>query len=134
MILDDGQIKSILADARTIAVVGASPNPDRPSFQIASYLIDQGYEVIPVRPKVREILGRRSYASLTEIPVPVDIVDVFRKPEACPDIAREAVEIGARVLWLQEGIVSEEAARIAAGGGLQVVMDSCIMKVRKKLL
>ncbi len=134
MTLDDGQIKSILADARTIAVVGASPNPDRPSFQIASYLIDQGYEVIPVRPKVREILGRRSYASLTEIPVPVDIVDVFRKPEACPDIAREAVEIGARVLWLQEGIVSEEAARIAAGGGLQVVMDSCIMKVRKKLL
>ncbi|MCL6107050.1 MAG: CoA-binding protein [Actinobacteria bacterium] len=133
MILDDGQIKSILADARTIAVVGASPNPDRPSFQIASYLIDQGYEVIPVRPKVREILGRRSYASLTGIPVPVDIVDVFRKPEACPDIAREAVEIGARVLWLQEGIVSEEAARIAAGGGLKVVMDSCIMKVRKKL-
>jgi hypothetical protein len=125
--------REILAGTRVIAVVGASPNPNRPSQQIARYLIDHGFEVIPVRPKVSEILGRPCYASLEEIPVAVDLVDVFRRAEACPDIARSALAIGARALWLQEGIASDEAAGIARQGGLQVVMDLCIMKVHKRM-
>lgn len=123
--------ETILADSRVIAIVGASPNPARPSYIVASYLIDKGFEVIPVRPKVKSILGRKCYGSLDEIPVKVDIVDVFRKPEACPDIARAAVEAGAGALWLQEGIISEDAASIARAGGLQVVMDLCIRKVHE---
>jgi len=121
--------ESIVADARVIAIVGASPNPARPSYVVASYLIEHGFEVIPVRPKVREILGRKCYGSLEDILEKVDVVDVFRRPEACPDIARAAVSAGAGTLWLQEGIVSEEAARIAREGGLRVVMDVCIKKV-----
>jgi hypothetical protein len=126
-------LRSILSGSPVIAVVGASPNPNRPSHQVADYLIGQGFEVIPVRPKVSEILDRRCYGSLREIPVPVDIVDVFRKSEACPEVAAEAVAIGARVLWLQEGIISDEAARIARAGGLEVIMDSCIKKVHHRL-
>ncbi len=124
---------AIVAGARVIALVGASPNRDRPSNIVARYLISHGFEVMPVRPKVKEILGRTCYAGLRDIPDAVDIVDVFRKPEACPDIAREAVAIGAKVLWLQEGIVSDEAARIARSGGLQVVMDRCIKKVHHEM-
>ncbi len=126
-------LSSILGAARVIAVVGASPNPGRPSHQVARYLIEHGFDVVPVRPKVKEILGRKCYGSLEEIPVRVDIVDVFRKPEACPDVARSAVAVGANVLWLQEGIISEEAARIAREGGLEVVMDACIKKVHQQL-
>lgn len=125
-------INAILGDARTIAVVGASPNPARPSHMVARYLMDNGYRVIPVRPRVSEILGQRCYEQLKDIPVPVDIVDVFRKPEACPAVARSAVAIGARILWLQEGIISEEAAAIASAGGLAVIMDYCIMVAHKK--
>lgn len=125
----DEKMKSMLAAAKTIAVVGASPNSNRPSHGVMSYLIGCGYDVFPVRPKVAEVLGRKCYASLQEIPVPVDIVDVFRKPEACPDVARAAVAIGAKLLWLQEGIISDEAAGIASAGGLRVIMDRCIMKV-----
>lgn len=121
--------ETIVADARVIAIVGASPNPARPSYVVASYLIEHGFEVIPVRPKVKEILGRKCYGSLEEIPVKIDVVDVFRRPEACPDIASAAVAAGAGALWLQEGIVSEEAARIAGEGGLRVVMGLCIKKV-----
>ena len=124
---------AIVAGARVIALVGASPNRNRPSNIVARYLISHGFEVMPVRPKVKEILGRTCYAGLRDIPDAVDIVDVFRKPEACPDIAREAVAIGAKVLWLQEGIVSDEAARIARSGGLQVVMDRCIKKVHHEM-
>lgn len=126
--------ESILACSRIIAIVGASPNPARPSFMVASYLIDAGFDVIPVRPKVKTILGCKCYGSLEEIPVKVDIVDVFRKPEACPDIARAAVEASAGALWLQEGIISEDAARRAREGGLRVVMDLCIKKVHVELL
>ncbi|MHB9112431.1 MAG: CoA-binding protein [Thermoleophilia bacterium] len=126
--------ESIVADSRVIAVVGASPNPARPSYMVASYLIDNGFVVIPVRPKVKTILGCECYGSLAEIRVKVDIVDVFRKPEACPDIARAAVEAGAGALWLQEGIISEDAAGIARDGGLRVVMDLCIKKVHAELL
>jgi len=125
--------ESIVADSRVIAIVGASPNPARPSYMVASYLIDNGFEVIPVRPKVKEILGRKCYGSLEEIPVKVDVVDVFRRSEACPEIAHAAVTADAGALWLQEGIISEDAARIARKGGLRVVMDLCIKKVHAEL-
>lgn len=124
---------SILSGGLTVAVVGASPNPARPSNQVASYLIEHGFDVVPVRPKVGEILGRKCYASLAAIPRPVDIVDVFRRPDACPAIAAAAVSIGARVLWLQEGIVSAEAEAIARAGGLEVIMDRCIKKVHRQI-
>ena len=125
--------QEILSGSKVIAVVGASPNPGRPSNMVMRYLLEQGFEVIPVRPKVSEILERSCYTSLEEIPVAVDLVDVFRKAEACPDIARAAVAIGAGCLWLQEGIISNEAAGIARKGGLQVVMDRCIRKVHKQM-
>jgi predicted CoA-binding protein len=99
-----------------------------------AYLLEAGYEVFPVRPKVKEILGRPCYASLEDIPADIDIVDVFRKAEACPDVARSAVDAGAGTLWLQEGIISDQAQRIAREGGLAVVMDSCTMKVHRQLL
>lgn len=130
---DFEKMKSIFVNTRTIAIVGASPNPRRPSNGVMDYLIKQGYKVIPVRPKVSEILGQKCFASLEEIPVPVDMVDVFRRAEACPEVALSAVAIGARVLWLQEGVVSEEAAEIAAGAGLEVVMDRCTMKEHRKV-
>lgn len=129
----EDRIESILAGARVIAVVGASPNPGRPSHMVMRYLIENGFKVIPIRPKVKEILGRTCYGNLAEVPVPVDIVDVFRKPEACPEIARAAVAIGAKTLWLQEGIVSDESARIASEGGLQIVMNQCIKKVHQAM-
>ncbi|MBE0429287.1 MAG: CoA-binding protein [Thermoleophilia bacterium] len=124
----DEKMGSILRARATVAVVGASPNPKRPSHAVMRYLIEHGFNVIPVRPRVSEILDQRCFGSLEEIPVPVDIVDVFRKAEACPEVARSAVAIGARVLWLQEGIVSEDAAEIARQGGLDVVMDRCTMR------
>ncbi|MEW6020086.1 MAG: CoA-binding protein [Pseudomonadota bacterium] len=122
-------LRTLLEQPCAIALVGASPNPNRPSHVVMKYLLDHGFEVIPVRPKVTEVLGRRCYARLEDIPVPVAIVDVFRRSEACPDIARSAAAIGARVLWLQEGVVSSEAAAIAREAGMEVVMNTCIKKV-----
>ena len=125
---------ALLRDARRIAVVGCSPNPERPSHQIAAFLIARGYEVEPVHPKAREILGRKVYASLADVPRPVDIVDVFRRSEATSDIARQAVQIGAGTLWLQQGIVNDEAWRIATEAGLECVMDRCIAVMHRLLL
>ena len=119
-------LRSILEANRTIAMVGASSNPSKPSYEIMKGLLAAGFTVIPVNPTETEVLGQRAYASLEEIPEPVDIVNVFRRPEQTPEIADEAVKIGARVLWLQTGIISEEAARRARAGGLEVVMDECI--------
>jgi predicted CoA-binding protein len=116
----------ILRDARTIAVVGASPRPDRPSHGVMRYLLEHGYRVIPVRPRdCDEVLGVPCVASLAEIGEPIDLVDVFRRPEFGADAAREAVAVGAGALWLQLGIVSPEARRIAAQGGLDYVEDLC---------
>jgi len=116
----------ILADARTIAVVGASPKPDRASHGVMRYLLEQGYRCIPVRPVgCDEVLGVPCVRSLAEIEEPIDLVDVFRRPEACPDVAREAAAAGARGLWLQLGIVSPEARRIAAAAGLDYIEDEC---------
>ena len=111
-----------------IAIVGLSGNELRASNFVGRYLLRNGYDVVPVNPREETILGRTSYASLADIPDPVDTVDVFRKPDAVPDIARDAVAIGAKCLWLQYNVISEEGARIATDGGLDVVMDRC-MKV-----
>ncbi len=119
-------IRSVLRSARTIAIVGLSPNELRASHFVGFYLQRHGYRVIPVNPRESEILGERSYPSLAEVPDPVDIVDVFRTPEAVPGIAAEAVEAGAAALWLQFGVISEEGAEIARRGGLHVVMDRCL--------
>ena len=121
-------IREILAGARTIAVVGLSSNVLRPSHFIGFYLRRHGYRVVPVNPRERDVLGERSYASLAEIPFAVDVVDVFRDPAAVPEIAREAARIGAKALWLQFGVLSDEGASMAERSGLRVVMDRC-MKV-----
>jgi uncharacterized protein len=122
----DAALTSLLTAARTIAIVGASSNPDKASHGIMQKLQHVGYKVIPVNPRETEILGERSYPSLLDVPEPIDIVDVFRRAEDTPAIADEAVMIGAKALWLQTGIVSEEAAARAEAGGLVVVMDACI--------
>jgi uncharacterized protein len=122
----DAALTSLLTAARTIAIVGASSNPDKASHGIMQKLQHVGYKVIPVNPRETEILGERSYPSLLDVPEPIDIVDVFRRAEDTPAIADEAVTIGAKALWLQTGIVSEDAAARAEAGGLVVVMDACI--------
>src|ERR1700712_4265488 len=122
----DAELKQLLTDATTIAVVGASSNPDKASHGIMQKLQHAGYRVIPVNPRETEILGERSYPSLVDVPERIDIVDVFRRAEDTPGIADEAVTIGAKALWLQTGIVSEDAAARATAGGLMVVMDACI--------
>jgi predicted CoA-binding protein len=122
----DQELTQLLTNATTIAVVGASSNPDKASFGIMQKLRKAGYRVIPVNPRETEILGERSYPSLVDVPERIDIVDVFRRAEDTPGIADEAVTIGAKALWLQSGIVSEEAAARTKAGGLIAVMDACI--------
>ena len=122
----DQDLKQLLTDATTIAMVGASSNPDKTSHGIMQKLQRAGYRVIPVNPKETEVLGERSYPSLVDVPERIDIVDVFRRAEDAPAIADDAVKIGAKALWLQTGIVSEDAAARATKGGLMVVMDACI--------
>ena len=127
-VLDDAGIVDVLRRAHRIAVIGASPRPSRPSHGVMATLLRAGYDVVPVRPAVSEVLGRRCYPDLATAVAaegPVDIVDVFRTADACPAHAREAVAVGAGCLWLQLGIVSWEAAEIAAAAGIPVVMDRC---------
>jgi uncharacterized protein len=123
---DPQLIQRVLHSSRTIAVVGLSSNVLRASFFVGFYLKRHGYRVIPVNPKENEILGEKSYASLSAVPGPVDVVNVFRAPAAVPAIAEEAVAIGAKNLWCQFTVVSAEGARIAEAGGLSIVMDRCI--------
>jgi predicted CoA-binding protein len=122
----DGDIRQLLTSASTIAVVGASSNPERSSNGIMGRLLQLGYTVIPVNPNETTVLGQKAYASLSEIPVPIDIVDVFRRSEFTPAIADEAVQVRAKALWLQQGVRNEDAATRATAGGLMVVMDACI--------
>jgi hypothetical protein len=127
-LLDDASMLGALDRARRIAVIGASSRPARPSHDVMAALLRHGYDVVPVNPRETEVLGRRCYpdlAAAVEAEGPVDIVDVFRNAGACPQHAREAVAVGAGCLWLQLGIVSWEAARIAADAGIPVVMDRC---------
>jgi predicted CoA-binding protein len=130
---NDDELRSILGAAHTIAVVGLSSKQWRPSYEVASYLQGKGYRIIPVNPKETEVLGERAFPTLLDVDVPVDAVDVFRRAEHTPEIARQAVQIGAKVLWLQEGIVDEEAFRIGTEGGLDVVMGACMMRERTRL-
>ena len=120
------EINSLLKKYKTIAVVGLSPKENRPSNQVARDLIEAGYNIIPVNPGQSEILGKTCYPDLKSIPEQVDIVDIFRKPEDIPPIVESAIEINARVIWMQQGIVNEEAARIARDAGLKVIMDRCL--------
>ena len=132
---EDRELRALLGDAHTIAVVGLSSKPDRPSFGVAGYLQEHGYRIVPVNPKETDVLGEPAYPSLRDIPadVPVDVVDVFRRAEDTPNIARDAVAIGARVLWLQAGIVNDEAYRIASEAGLEVIMGVCIRSTLRRL-
>ena len=134
MITSDEQLRGILKGYRNIAVIGLSPDVFRPSNSVAIYLLDHGYNVIPINPSVDEVLGLRSYSSLEEVPGQIDIVDVFRRSEYVPDIAREAVEIGAKVLWTQLGVISSEAAEIAENASLNVVMDRCTVIEHRRLV
>lgn len=123
---DTVAIQRVLHTAGTIAVVGLSSNPLRASYFVGYYLKRHGYRVVPVNPRETEILGETCYPSLREVPVPVDVVNVFRAPDALPGIARDAVAVKARTLWCQYGVINEEGARIAEEGGLTVVMDRCL--------
>jgi len=122
----DDQLRELLTEAHTIAMVGASSDPEKASNGIMRKLQQVGYRVIPVNPRETEVLGEKAYGALEEIPDPVDIVDVFRRPEDTPPIADQAVRIGARAFWLQAGITNDEAAARAEAGGLLAVMDTCI--------
>lgn len=124
---DDETVSRILA-MRTIAVVGCSPRPERPSHYVAEYLLERGYRVVPVNPGHRELLGEPCYPSLSAIPFPVDVVDVFRRPEEVLPVIEEAVRIGAKALWLQDGITHPEGEALARAAGLLVVSNDCLLR------
>jgi predicted CoA-binding protein len=127
-------IAEILKTARTIAVVGLSPKRYRPSYGVAEYLQRAGYRIIPVNPHETELLGERCYPDLEAIPEAVDIVDIFRRSEFVPEIVEAAIRKGAKVIWMQEGVVHEDAARRAEAAGLDVVMDRCILKDHRRMM
>ena len=133
--MSDDVIRRILDATRTIAVVGLSSKPDRPSHDVAAYLQRAGYRIVPVNPRETEVLGEPAYATLRDIPadLPIDLVDVFRRAEETPEVAREAVAIGARTLWLQLGIANDEARAIAEDAGLTVIMDRCLKVDHRRL-
>ena len=125
--------EEILKDSQAIAVIGLSANPDRASYKVASYLKENGYRVIPVNPREEEVLGEICYPDLSSIPEPVDVVDIFRRPEDVPAIVQEAIKIGARTVWMQKEVINEEAAAQARQAGLRVVMDRCMREEHQKL-
>lgn len=129
----DDELRALLTEARTIAVVGLSSDPERPSYGVAAKLQKAGYKIVPINPNESEVLGEPAYPSLDDAPRPIDVVDVFRRPEHTPEIADAAVRIGARLLWLQSGIVNQDAARRALAGGLVVVQDECLGVVHSLL-
>ena len=120
------QLRDIYATTKTIAVVGATTNESKAGYFIPRYMQAEGYRIVPVNPRYDRVLGEPTYSVLADVDVPVDVVDVFRPSEECPEIARQAVAIGAKVLWLQPGVVSEEAAQIGKKAGVIVIMDRCI--------
>ena len=125
--------EEILNSSRVVAVVGLSPNPNRPSYGIASYLKGNGYKIIPVNPQVEEIVGEVCYPDLSSVPEPVDVVDIFRRSEEVLAIVEEAIKIRAKAVWMQEGVINEQAAARAREAGLLVVMDRCMLKEHQKL-
>lgn len=130
----ESDLKEILTSAKTIASVGLSTNPEKDSYRVVSYLKEQGYRVIPVNPTATEILGEKAYPDLVSVPEQVDIVQVFRKPEDVPPVVDDAIRAGAKVVWMQEGIVHEEAAQKARDAGLQVVMDACMRATHRRMM
>jgi len=126
-------IEQVLRESKTIAVVGLSGKPMRASYGVSEYMQRQGYRIIPVNPMESEVLGEKAYASLEDIPEPVDIVDVFRRSEFVPDIVDAAIRIGAKAVWMQEEVIHEEAAEKARQAGLFVIMDRCILKEHRRL-
>lgn len=132
---EDAELRSILGEAHTLAVVGLSSNPERYSNEVAAYLQSHGYRIVPINPHETEVLGEKAYPSLLDVPpdVRIDAVDVFRRSEETPEVARQAAKIGAKVLWLQNDIVNDEARRIAEEAGLEVVMGVCMMSTHRRL-
>jgi predicted CoA-binding protein len=130
---DQPDMAALLRASRTIAVVGLSNKRARPSYGVSEYMQNAGYRIIPVNPVEKEVLGEKAYATLEEIPEPVDIVDVFRRAEFVPEIVDSAIRMRAKAIWLQEGVVHEEAARRGREAGLIVVMDRCILKEHRRL-
>lgn len=131
---DDKMMKDILLSAKTIASFGLSSNPGKESYGIAQYLKSQGYRIIPINPTVDEILGEKAYPDLESVQVPIDVVQVFRKSEDVPPVVDSAIQVGAKTVWMQEGIVNEEAAQKAREAGLQVVMDACMRGTHRRLI
>jgi uncharacterized protein len=129
----NADIKDIVTKYHTVAVVGLSPDQGKPSFEVAAYLQRAGYRIIPVNPACQEILGERCYPTLADIPDEVEIVDVFRRAEFLPEVVEQAIAKGAKVVWMQEGIVNQSAAERAEEAGLAVVMDRCLLKEHHKL-
>jgi uncharacterized protein len=127
------QIAELLKSARTIAVVGISDNPMRPSYGVAAYMQHQGYRIIPVNPDIDSVLGEKAYASLLDVPDPIDIVDIFRRSEYVSPIVDQAIQKGVSAIWMQETVVDEEAAKKAREQGIIVVMDRCILKEHRNL-
>ncbi|MGB3905922.1 MAG: CoA-binding protein [Anaerolineae bacterium] len=130
----DDEILEILTGAKTVAVVGFSSKPERPSHRVAKFLKDAGYRIYPVNPNIEEALGGKVYASLEEVPAGIDIVDIFRASDRVLPVVEAAIRVGARVVWMQEGVVNEEAARKAREAGLKVVMDRCTMQEYTRLV
>ncbi|MBE3587674.1 MAG: CoA-binding protein [Thermoanaerobacteraceae bacterium] len=131
----DQVLKDLLSNSRRIAVVGLSNKPERDSYRVAAYLKEQGYEIIPVNPTIQEVLGEKAYPDLSSIPHPVDIVDVFRRPSEVPEIIEAARQLNPQpVIWLQLGVIHQEAAEQARSRGLTVVMDRCLMVEHRRLL
>lgn len=131
--MEDSQIRQILEESKTVAVVGLSPKPERDSYEVAHYLQNAGYKIIPVNPMAKEILGEKVCPSLASIPEKVDIVDIFRRSEHVGPIVDEAIAIGAKTVWMQLGVANEEAAQKASAAGLNVVMDLCILREHRRL-
>ena len=131
---NDQMMKDILLSTKTIASVGLSSNTEKESYWIVSYLKDHGYHIIPVNPTATEILGEKAYPDLESVPEKIDVVQVFRKSEDVPPVVEDSIKVGAKVVWMQEGIVNEEAAQKARDAGLQVVMDACMRATHRRLI
>lgn len=130
----DQQIKDLLQNAHTIAVVGLSSSRFRASYGVSQYMQSAGYRIVPVNPNEKEVLGEKSYARLEDVPEKIDVVDVFRRSEFVPEIVDAAIRIGARAIWMQDGVVDEAAAQRAREAGLFVVMDDCILREHRRLM
>ena len=131
---DDVRLKEILLSTKTIASVGLSSNPAKVSYEVGEYLIERGYRVIPVNPMATEIFGEKAFPDLASVPEAIDVVQVFRRTEDVPPVVDEAIKVGAKVVWMQLGIVNEEAADAARAAGLQVVMDACMRATHQRLI